>query len=227
MRISIICTEQIMYVYASSQCNNHFAYGNYVKPQSSLILAHRGEHEFNFLSQHITNIFRKTYNADIVVTYACLLGFMNAQDKPLAALGIRYAAEESPLFLERYLDKPVDVCLQAITGERIARHTIAEAGNLASSGKADILMLLYGLACHLDHEGISTILFTGTALLKRYLHSLGLYPHVLAEADPARLGEDAARWGTYYATRPKVMAGNVLAFRKGLEAYFCSLGKKA
>ena len=216
-----------MHATISPQCKGHTAYTIRCKPQPSLMLALPDSAEYASLSRHIVNVYKKTYNADIQVAYPLLMGFVDAQRNPLAALGIRCAIDESPLFLERYLDQPAEFCLQTITGQPISRYTIAEAGNLASSGKSDILMLLYGLACHLDQEGISHILFTGTSLLKRYLHSLGLYPHVLGEADPARLGADAKGWGTYYATRPKVMAGSIPAFRAGLEHYFRSLSKSA
>jgi len=215
-----------MRTHVSSQGKDHPAYTICQKPQPSLALAWRNSDEYEFLAHHIADVYQKIYGADIAVTYPLLMGFVDAEAKPLAALGIRYAVDESPLFLECYLDQPAEVCLQAITGQYVSRQTIAEAGNMASSGKGDILMLLYGLACHLDCEGMSHILFTGTALLKRYLHSLGLYPHVLAEADPARLGTDASRWGSYYATHPKVMAGSVPAFRAGLECYFRNSAKR-
>lgn len=203
------------------------AYTIGAKPQPSLTLAWRGDDGYESLARHIASVYRKTYCADIDVTYPLLMGFVDAHENPLAALGIRCAVDESPLFLEQYLDNPAEICLQAITGQRVSRLTIAEAGNMASTGKSDILMLLYGLACHLEQEGMSYILFTGTALLKRYLHSLGLYPHVLADANPARLKTGAGCWGTYYATRPKVMAGSVPAFRAGLENYFYHAGKRS
>jgi hypothetical protein len=209
-----------MHINVSQHRKDHPPYTICEKSQPSLTLAYPGSDEYEALSRHITTVYDKTYGANIYVTYPLLLGFVDARKNPLAALGIRCAVEESPLFLEHYLDQPAESCLHAITGEHISRHTIAEAGNLASSGNGDILMLLYGLACHLDQEGMSVILFTGTSLLKRYLHSLGLYPHVLAEPDSTRLGANAARWGSYYDTRPKVMAGSVQGFRKGLESYF-------
>ena len=202
------------------QLQLHPAYTIGAKPQPLLTLAWRGCDGYEALALHIATVYRKTYGADIDVAYPLLMGFIDAYARPLSALGIRCASDESPMFLEQYLDHPAEICLQAITGQPVSRLTIAEAGNMASTGKGDILMLLYGLACHLEQEGVSHILFTGTALLKRYLHSLGLYPHVLAEANPARLRAGAERWGTYYATRPKVMAGSVPAFRAGLENYF-------
>ena len=203
------------------------AYTIGAKPQPSLTLAWRGDDGYESLVRHIASVYRKTYGADIEVAYPLLMGFVDALKRPQAALGIRCAVDESPLFLEQYLDQPAEICLEVLTGQPLSRLTIAEAGNMASTGKGDILMLLYGLACYLEQEGMSHILFTGTALLKRYLNSLGLYPHVLAEANPARLWANAERWGTYYATRPKVMAGSVPAFRAGLENYFRHAGKRS
>ena len=202
------------------------AYTIAVKPQPSLTLAWRGCDGYEALALHIATVYRKTYGADIEVVYPLLMGFVDAYARPLSALGIRCAVDESPLFLEQYLDHPAEIYLQAITGQPVSRLTIAEAGNMASTGKGDILKLLYGLACHLEQEGMSHILFTGTALLKRYLHSLGLHPYVLAEASPACLKTGAERWGTYYSTHPKVMAGSVPAFRAGLEHYFRHAGKR-
>ena len=201
-------------------CTADAAYTICRKQQPSLMLAYPDSKEYLLLSKHIASVFYKTYGADIEVNYPLLMGFVDTMQNPLAALGIRCSSPVSPLFLECYLDQPAELCLQAVTGEYVRRDAIAEAGNLASGGKNDIIMLLYGLACHLEQEGIAYILFTGTSLLKRYLHSLGLFPHVLAEADPARVGKNVALWGTYYATRPKVMAGSVPAFRAGLECYF-------
>ena len=193
------------------------------KVRTALVFAGRGDVGYRVFARHIAGIFQQNYGAKIAVNYPLLMGFVDDSNEPIAALGIRYAIVESPLFLERYLDNPAEIILQNITGKQISRCTIAEAGNLASSGNGDILRLLYALACHLETVGMEYILFTGTSLLRRYLNSLGLYPHILAEAKAERAGENAANWGTYYDTRPKVMAGNVNEFRKGLEAYFANL----
>lgn len=196
----------------------------YQEKRSAIMLALPGSTQYEALSRYIVGIFHNTYGANIEVTYPLLMGLVDAEQNPLAALGVRSARQHSPLFLEKYLDQPVENYLQATTGSLVSRLTIAEAGNLSSSGKGIISMLLYALACHLDQEGMSHVLFTGTSLLKRYLNNIGLFPDILAEADPAKLGAGAALWGSYYETRPKVMAGNVKSFRIGLESYFRKYG---
>lgn len=182
-------------------------------------LAEYGSAGYEIMAQHIEEIFKKHYDAEITVSYPRLIGLVDDADNVKAALGVRRAFHHKPLFLENYLELPAEKHLSTLTGQDVQRHAIAEAGNLASTGKNGIIRLLYALACHLDQEGVEYIIFTGTSLLRRYLHGLGMYPLVLAEANPEKLGDNAACWGSYYDTRPKVMAGSVRTFRTGLECH--------
>ena len=215
-----------MHSYISSQCDSIFASIPLTKQQSSLLLALDGSDEYDVLADYISSVFYKAYGAEITVSYPILMGFADVESDYLAGLGIRFAIDQSPLFVERYLDQPAEISLRTITGENVDRHRLAEAGNLSASGKGTIALLLYGLACYLDQEGMSHILFTGTSPLKRYLNGIGLHPHVLTPADPARLGHEAATWGSYYQTKPKVMAGSVSAFRTGIEQHFRNVRRK-
>lgn len=188
---------------------------------SNVVLVYPGSESYETLADHISTVYQTKFGAEIEVTYQLLMGLMaDHGEPPLSALGIR-SAGGGPLFLERYLDQPVEQQLAALFGETLERSEIAEAGNLASSGNNSILLLLYFLSIHLEVCGTRVIIFTGTSLLRRYLGSLGLYPARLAPADPARLGAgEADNWGSYYATKPEVMAGSVEKFRSGLERYF-------
>ena len=179
------------------------------KSEPTLLLAVSGSHEYEVFSSYIINVFRETYSAEIHVTYPLLMGLVDAEGQPLAALGIRHAAGGQRLFLENYLGQSVESYLRLANGQCVERENIAEVGNLASSGKANILLLLYSMTCFLNHKEISHILYTGTSALNRYLRNLGLNPSELTDADPALLGADAGKWGTYYATHPKVMVGCV------------------
>lgn len=217
-----------MYDYRLPSGNaRHYAdYALCKRLQPLMKLALCGEGDYTAIAAHIKAVFHRTYGADVEVTYPLLMGLMDEENNPQAALGIRCGADEQPLFLEQYLDAPVEHCVVDVMGRPVMRDKIAEAGNLASAGRSDLLSLLYGLACYLDHKEVEIILFTGTSFLKQYLNRLDLYPHELAHADPAKLGEDAVNWGSYYTTNPKVMAGSVAKFRQGLEAYFNKLAKR-
>ena len=203
---------------------NHFATSSKTSVPPSLATALPGTATYRTLSQHIVSVFQEAYSAAVEVRYPSLIGVLDETARPSAALGVRRAAEGGSLFLERYLDQPAEVCLEKITGQRVSRSALAEVGNLASVGVNDISRLFYTLACRFEDEGIAYVLCTGTSLLRRGFNRMGLYSYVLADADPARLNGEASRWGTYYATGPKVLAGNVSDFRQKLELYNASTG---
>ena len=50
---------------------------------------------------------------------------------------------------------------------------------------------------------------TLTQELRQLFLRLGIVPLPLAEADPARLGAEISRWGSYYDHRPVVLAGRI------------------
>ena len=59
-------------------------------------------------------------------------------------------------------------------------------------------------------------MFTATRELRNAFTRLGLAPLELSPADPARLPDGGARWGSYYANEPVVVAGRIaLAVRPG------------
>jgi len=178
-------------------------------------LAHNGEAAYSTFSQFISTVFRKSYDAKVMVSYPTLIGICGSDGTPKAVLGLR-GAEEEPLFLERYLDVAAERAVEAQEGIHIFRHEIAEAGNLASTHVSALKDLMFALSLSLKQQGYRYILFTGTQSLKQYLESLGLRPRIYAFADPSRLGHDAANWGRYYETKPLVMGGTVDEFYYGL-----------
>lgn len=175
--------------------------------------------EYTELSDLITLTYKKAYDAEVMVTYPQLLGVYDRTGAPQAALGIRSAAQGT-LFLERYCDRPVEEEVFLKTGRHIPRHQIAEAGNLASTRVTALRDLMLSLSVALINQKFRYVLFTGTQNLKHYYELLGMNPDVFMDADPARLGQDAARWGRYYDTKPQVMGGLTHAFYEGLMAAY-------
>ena len=187
-------------------------------------LALPGMQDYSELSNLISRIYRKNYDAEVTVAYPQLIGVYAENGSPRAALGMRGAGEEK-LFLENYLAQPAEKAIRDHTGFIIPRNRIAEAGNLASTGMTALRNLMFALSVTLKQEGFEYILFTGTESLKHYLEILGMKPVVFARADPALLGEDAVRWGKYYDTKPQVMGGTVDDFYHGLLAGYCAGAK--
>ena len=162
----------------------------------------RGEAE-----RFIRTVFEKRYAARVTV-FATTLLMLEQQGRPIAAAGWRGANTE-PLFLERYLDAPIESILATLTGQPLERQRIVEVGNLASEKPGGSLHVILNLARGLDQAGYEWVVFTATQELIAIFAKLGLPLLALAKADPARLGRDAGDWGSYYETGPVVVAGRI------------------
>ncbi len=162
--------------------------------------------------------FAEHYGARVHQFMPCLLGLHDSQGQLLAALGVRCGGE-GPLFLERYLDAPVEQRIAELGGcAAPARGVVAEVGNLAAIGAGHARLLIVALTDLLARAGFRWVAFTGTPLLLNSFSRLGLAPLQLGAADPARMGEELADWGSYYATRPQVMVGDILGGHQRLQA---------
>ena len=171
---------------------------------------HRAEAE-----AFIANVFQRYYAAE-VGSFAPNLMLLEQGQRITAVAGWRCAGTER-LFLENYLDVPIEVAVSRLAGKPIDRRQIVEVGNLAADRRGGSIDVIMTLATHLDQLGFEWVTFTATDQLIGIFTRLGLPPLALAPADPTRLGNDARRWGSYYATNPVVVAGRIrLALDRGI-----------
>jgi hypothetical protein len=157
--------------------------------------------------EFIRNIFAFHYGAR-VSSFAPNLMLLEQQGRLIAATGWRSARSES-LFLERYLDSPIEQAMAQLADQSVERERIVEVGNLAAEKSGGSLHVILALASHLDRLGYEWVVFTATQELVGIFSRLGLPLLALAKADPARLGDDAQAWGSYYATEPIIVAGRI------------------
>ena len=131
-------------------------------------------------------------------------------DERVAAAGYRRASN-GPLFLEHYLDAPVEQLLAARRDDAPARSGIFEVGHLASSRAGEGRRLIMQLGTHLAAQGCEWVVGTLTDELRSLFLRLGIEPLALGVADPTRLGDAqaVADWGRYYEHRPMVLAGHL------------------
>ena len=170
------------------------------------------------LEHFISSRFAEQYGARLRHFMPCLLGLYDPAQQLQAALGIR-CGQQGPLFLEQYLDVPLEQRIaQLCGGSPPARGVIAEVGNLAACEAGSARLLIVALTDLLARAGCRWVAFTGTPLLLNSFQRLGLSPLHLGAADGQRLGDELADWGSYYATRPQVMVGDVLAGHQRLQA---------
>jgi len=155
----------------------------------------------------IAGVFARRYGAR-VTSFAPNLLLIEQRGRVVAATGWRGAGAE-PLFLERYLDEPVERAVSRLAARRVARTRIAEVGNLAAEGNGGSLRVIGALAGRLAALGHEWVVFTATQELIGIFTRLGLPLLALAKADPARLGAAAESWGSYYDTAPVVVAGRI------------------
>jgi len=155
----------------------------------------------------IRDIFHR-HHAAYVRSFAPNLLLIERDDRVIAAAGWRGAEKES-LFLESYLDEPVEILMQRLTGQVFSRERLVEVGHLASEKAGGSVHIILALARHLAQSGYEWVVFTATRELVRIFTKLGLPLLALAKADPVRLGEQARDWGSYYESQPVVVAGPI------------------
>lgn len=158
------------------------------------------------LESFIRTVFQRRHGACIQNFLPNFLDLRDRAGRLCGVVGYRAAVQER-LFLEQYLDGPVEMEIARVHGAPVDRAAIAEVGNLAASSCRAARVLAARLPRRLLGAGHSWIVFTGTRVVRDLLGSLDAPIIDLGAADPARLADGAAHWGRYYDTEPRVLAG--------------------
>ena len=154
--------------------------------------------------------YLEAYNGRIIRHYPTLMSVQDDDGVIYAVVGFRLAADE-PLFVEQYLDAPVEIALSDAIGARIGREAVVEIGNLASNGRGATIFLFAAMARHLQSLNAAFAVATATEELRGVFRKAGLGALTLARADPDRLLDHGRSWGAYYETHPVVLAGSIQA----------------
>src|SRR3954454_173365 len=101
------------------------------RPESTLILTEHDPQDRAALAHFIRNSFLKDYGAQLTQLMPRLFSLTNAAGQMVAVFGLREAAH-APLFMECYLDEPVEARIARLAGRKVARSRIVEVGNLAA-----------------------------------------------------------------------------------------------
>ncbi|MGV8918132.1 MAG: thermostable hemolysin [Pseudomonas sp.] len=183
-------------------------FGNPGAPLLSLSRALPHEPLRNDFETFIQQQFRKAHNADVRHFMPELFGLKDGTGALCAVAGVRPATTEA-LFLEHYLDQPIEHIVEATAGRPVDRQGIVEVGNLAASNVGSARLSIITITWLLAMGGLEWVAFTGNAGLVNSFNRLGLRPVTLCPADPLRLGDDRHVWGTYYDTQPSVHVGDI------------------
>ena len=173
------------------------------------------------VERFIARRFREMHAALISEFMPELIALCDSGGRILAAVGMRSAAD-TPLFLEFYLQTPVENAIEN-SAERIRprpqRERIVEIGNLASIDRRASRRLFGMLASLLNARHFEWAVFTGCTSLHRMFKTLGIETIDLGRALQSQLPAEQQTWGSYYEDSPRVVAGRVsrgcLAFAGG------------
>lgn len=155
----------------------------------------------------VKKIFRSAHGADITSFLPCLLT-AEINQRIAAVVGVRSAVNQ-PLFLEQYLNFPIETAIKNINGLDISRTSLVEIGNLVSCKTGISRQLFIVLAFALAQANIEWVSFTATTQVEQVLAKLSLQPVIIGQASEASLANGNGNWGSYYVDRPNVCVGNV------------------
>jgi hypothetical protein len=173
------------------------------------------------VEKFIRRAFEKAYRARISSFLPTLMALERGGELA-AACGIRRAGFER-LFLEVYLDLPVERILAQQPGAGVRRHAIVEVGNLAVARAGYARQLIIHLTRHLAAQKAEWAVFSAVPQLRNCFRRLDIPLVSLALADRNRLPPaEREAWGTYYDGAPQVTAVRVAAAHAALGALACT-----
>jgi hypothetical protein len=151
----------------------------------------------------IRNVYAAEYGALLQTFPSRIFTLLNDRGEIVCAAGFR--SQGDGFFSERYLDSPIEQTLGAVSKRRIARSEIFEVTTFASRMPRATVRFIEAIVRFGEANGFLWSFFTLTRRLHRLVERLGHPLTHLADADYRRIS-DHERWGTYYASEPKVFA---------------------
>ena len=164
------------------------------------------------LEAFVRAAFARKHDALVASFMPTLLSFRDASGELRGVIGLR-SAEPKPLYLEQYLEQPVEAAIAAATGKRVQRHEVVEVGNLAGANCRAAMRMVAELPSYLLARDYRWIVFTATSAVRSILQGFGAPLVELARADGGRVAGGEDRWGRYYESDPRVLAGYLPASR--------------
>jgi hypothetical protein len=158
------------------------------------------------LERYVQQAFALKHSAQVRSFMPMLLALQGRGGRVCGVTGYRQAGVED-LFLERYLDRPVQHAIAAASGTDVNRAQVVEVGNLASLSCRAAVHLVALLPQHLMQQGQRWVVFTATQGVRHILQRFRAPLYELAPARAECVSGQGDDWGSYYRTDPRVMAG--------------------
>ena len=175
------------------------------------IVIREGDALRSVVETFIRNVYSAEYGAQLQTFPSRLFALMNERAEIICAAGVRF--QEDGFLSELYLDSPIEQALCTASKRTITRSEIFEVTTFASRAPRATMQFIKSLGMFGELNGFAWSFFTLTQRLHRLVERLGHPLTHLADADYRRI-PDHQRWGTYYASQPKVFA--IASSRLGL-----------
>ncbi len=184
---------------------------------SELIQASEGDYLHKIGCQFTREQYRIRFKCELSEFYPNTISLYEMGEL-VAVAGYR-GATSGRLFLEQYLDQPIESCIQQWFMPPAERDEIVELGGFAALNRNAAFALMIPLAPMLHDLGFKFLVCTANKPIQKCLAKLGLNPAFISAANPANMDTSETSWGDYYAGRPRVLAGNIRAGIRALEAH--------
>lgn len=179
--------------------------------------------EWNKVTGFIHDTYLRAYGAEVNSFMPQIMRVSNADGEYRAVMGYREAGE-GRLFLELYLDEPIEVAISRYLGKQVERSLIVEVGNLAEVSAGEARMAIIAGTAYMWSRGFRWVAFTGVARMRNVFRRFGLDTRELMVADESRLSPDElAKWGTYYQGNPVVCFADIKQGYDNLQELWTSL----
>lgn len=156
------------------------------------------------LEKFISKVFKRVYNAELKFFHQNLL---TVQSEGIEG-AIGFSSCENAIFLEQYLDLPIEEEIYRLSMIKTGRHNIAEVGNLAAIRNGSGAKLMIAMTECLLLYGYKFATFTGTNQIFSIFNKLGYTPMIITCAEKEKVSNSNA-WGSYYEYSPRVAVADL------------------
>ncbi|MCW8884358.1 MAG: thermostable hemolysin [Motiliproteus sp.] len=177
----------------------------------------RQPHNRSVIKAFIKQRYQEVYGASIAPYSRELLALANPSRQVQAAVGYQ-GAEQGTLFLEQYLNQPIEALLSKTYQTTVNRNQIVEVGNLASLNNGWTRRLIFSLSSYFLNLNYRWLVMTATPQVINSFFKLGLGMELtaLASATEDQLSSNDD-WGSYYDEEPLVVCGSIARGGKKIE----------
>ncbi len=151
-------------------------------------------------------VFYRAYGAKVKNFMPKLIALRDENHQLMAAFGMREASVSS-LFLEQYIDEPIEIVMAKTLNQTIYRADLTEIGNLAVVNPRNAGILISHVIQHSIHAGVQWCLATAHHSLQNGLIKGGCDVFPLHAVDVKCLpAAEQSDWGSYYDNQPQIIA---------------------